>query len=768
MKMRLIIYLLLSFAMLPSGRGQSRTLDSLVSLIKVSRPDTNRVALLLEAGKYHLLKPGNEKKDLDSAFSFFDPAIALSRSLHEDKWVNESLKWKGDCYLEGYDLVHGEACFRMVTDYYRRNGERREEGWTWWRLGDCIPELNEQFIDEKARIYRKAKSCFQDANDSEKVMDLLKKMAEEHLKENKIDLAERELLDALAGYKRIGYPNLHYTYDMLRAVYRIKGDAGQEVFYAIEMIKCMERTRDFWMAPVFYANAAQTYCVARMYDQSLVACRKAISYVNERNDYFSYYRIMAVAVRYAIRDLLYKDSASAALDFLKAMTRLYPPVLVWQREEALWGFGLCYSALGDYGRAEREYTRLSSLVDSFSKSPAGFESFLSPEIIYMDYLSISHLYVLMHQYAKADLYLHKIPEFPSYPVGVTQRVEFELVRSQIDSGLGNYRSALQHFGFHKTLSDSLYAVDKNKQVQELQIKYETEKKDKDLRLQADNIQLLTKQNQLQTIQSEKSTILRNMMIGGLALMLLLVGIVYSRYRMKRRNILQLEHQKGEILEKNRSLEKLLHENEWLLREVHHRVKNNLQVVMSLLSSQSAYLHDEAAFNAVMNSRHRIQAMSLIHQKLYKSEDVSSIDMREYIGDLVDYLKDSFETVGRVGVELRIDAVFLDVLQAVPVGLILNEVITNAFKHAFPFSREDRISIRLERKGKDELLLFIADNGRGIGLDTHTREHQSFGMLLIQGLVEDLDGQLEVKGGAGTVYIIRFRQVYPGPKSVSMG
>jgi two-component sensor histidine kinase len=486
-----------------------------------------------------------------------------------------------------------------------------------------------------------------------------------------------------------------------------------------------------------------------MYDQSLVVCRKAIAYLNERSDYYNYYLIMAIAVRYAVRDLVYKDSASAALDFFTAIIRQHPPVLLWQREEMLWGFGQCYAALGNYGRAEKEYIQLAKLVDSFSKRPAGFESFLSPEIVYSDYLSISHLFALMHQYPKADLYLRKIPEYPSYPVGAAQRVEFELVRSEIDSGMGHYQSALQHFWLHKRLSDSLYAVDKHKQVQELQIKYETEKKDNDIGLQAGHIQLLTKQNQLQQIQSEQSALIRNVMFGSLGALLLLMGVIYSRYQMKRRNIRQLELQKEEILEKNHSLEKLLHENEWLL-----------------LSSQSAYLQDESAFNAVMKSRHRIQAMSLIHQKLYKSHDVSSIDMREYIGDLVEYLKDSFETVGKVGVELRIEAVFLDVVQAVPVGLILNEAITNALKHAFPCTGDDRISIRLEKQAADELLLYVDDNGKGIGPGIPVEGRQSFGMSLIRGLVDELDGQLEMETAAGTVFIIRFKQVHPSAKVVS--
>ena len=127
---------------------------------------------------------------------------------------------------------------------------------------------------------------------------------------------------------------------------------------------------------------------------------------------------------------------------------------------------------------------------------------------------------------------------------------------------------------------------------------------------------------------------------------------------------------------------LLKDKEWLIKEVHHRVKNNLQMVISLLNSQSIYLNDEAAVVAIQESQRRMHAMSLIHQKLYQSENVGVIDMRAYINEFISYLKDIFETGSSIRFEQDVDPIKLDVGQAVPVGLILNEVITNSIKYAF--------------------------------------------------------------------------------------
>ncbi|HJY13883.1 MAG TPA: sensor histidine kinase, partial [Flavobacterium sp.] len=152
-----------------------------------------------------------------------------------------------------------------------------------------------------------------------------------------------------------------------------------------------------------------------------------------------------------------------------------------------------------------------------------------------------------------------------------------------------------------------------------------------------------------------------------------------------------------------------------MKEIHHRVKNNLQTVISLLNSQSAYLDNDMALSAIKNSQHRIHSMSLIHQKLYNAENISTINMPNYIKELVEYLKESFNTGQRIRFEINVAPLELDVAQAVPLGLILNEAITNSIKYAFPDDRNGMVYIKLESTADKRYLLAISDNG--IGFDT---------------------------------------------------
>jgi two-component system, sensor histidine kinase PdtaS len=135
-------------------------------------------------------------------------------------------------------------------------------------------------------------------------------------------------------------------------------------------------------------------------------------------------------------------------------------------------------------------------------------------------------------------------------------------------------------------------------------------------------------------------------------------------------------------------------------------------------------------------------------------------MQEYITELVDYLTDSFVSAQRVYFDMSIEPISLDVLQAVPVGLILNEVVTNIFKHAFPHTSDDRVTVCLFRSFDGEMELYIADNGRGFPRGYDPAQSGTFGMLLIHGLVDDLDGRLKICNTNGTAYRIRFRQGWP--------
>jgi two-component system, sensor histidine kinase PdtaS len=316
------------------------------------------------------------------------------------------------------------------------------------------------------------------------------------------------------------------------------------------------------------------------------------------------------------------------------------------------------------------------------------------------------------------------------------------------SALGNYKEAMGDYQRYIRLRDSLSDVNNTKQIASLNLQYQTEKKDKD-------ILSLNHQQQLSVIALHQASLTRNFIIGGAILLLILLAVAINRYRLKQRTNKKLELQQLEMDEQNLALRHLVKEKDWLVKEVHHRVKNNLQIVMSLLNFQSAYIENEPALNAIHESEHRVYAMSLIHQKLYNAENVASIDMSAYIRELVTYLGDSFNIGQRIRFELRIAPLELDVSQAVPLGLILNEAITNSIKYAFPEGRKGLVTIELSKAHDTNYLLCIADNGIGIPTDLSAKKPGSLGMSLMAGLAADLDGTFEIENKGGTLIKIAF-------------
>jgi two-component sensor histidine kinase len=268
--------------------------------------------------------------------------------------------------------------------------------------------------------------------------------------------------------------------------------------------------------------------------------------------------------------------------------------------------------------------------------------------------------------------------------------------------------------------------------------------------------------QLGRAELRQADLTRNGVVTGSALLLILLLVSYNRYRIKKRinYLLQLQkeaidYKNLELQQLNHSQTKLLNEKEWLLKEIHHRVKNNLQMAMSLLNTQSYFLENEKAIAAIQQSRNRMYAMSLIHQRLYQSDNLELIDMSRYIPELVEYIKDSYLGNGPIFFETRVDPIRLDVAQAVPIGLVVNEVVTNSIKYAFPDRIGGMIRVLLQQVLEDRVLLEIADDGVGLGEGFDLRSKRSMGMLLIDSLNQQLDGRLEIKSRHGLVISIVF-------------
>jgi two-component sensor histidine kinase len=198
------------------------------------------------------------------------------------------------------------------------------------------------------------------------------------------------------------------------------------------------------------------------------------------------------------------------------------------------------------------------------------------------------------------------------------------------------------------------------------------------------------------------------------------------------------------------------ENELLLKEIHHRVKNNLQTISSLLSLQSESISDKGAFDAVQESKNRVASMALIHQKLYQGDNLAAIEMRDYFETIGKAIIDSFgEKAEHISLNVEMKDVELDVDTAVPIGLITNELITNSIKHAFPNKQKGQIFISLSKEENGLLKLNITDNGQPASNESTVKKEKGFGTLLIQLLTTQLGGKLEKSTEAGTSTVIQF-------------
>jgi len=217
----------------------------------------------------------------------------------------------------------------------------------------------------------------------------------------------------------------------------------------------------------------------------------------------------------------------------------------------------------------------------------------------------------------------------------------------------------------------------------------------------------------------------------------------------------------DITERKRVEEKIeasLKEKEMLLREIHHRVKNNMQVISSLLWLQSQYIKDKKYLEMFRDSQNRIMSMSLIHEKLYRSKDLAKIEFNEYIRDLVNGLFQSHASkTGSITLKLNVDNVSLGILHAIPCGLLINELITNSLKYAFPQDRIGEIKVSLHLNNENMVELEVSDNGVGIPPDVDFRKTGSLGLRLVTILAEDqLHGKIELDRSRGTEFIIEFK------------
>jgi two-component system, sensor histidine kinase PdtaS len=684
-----------------------------------NRP-ANRIKELLEKGSYYLFKSGSNKIDLDNALPYLLSAKQEAEKTKDIYFQQAALAALGRYYLQARDFEKSKSCFSEAVELARKANNQALLFRALANRG-----MNAGFNDDqKEKDLNEALNLTRQLQDTIGEIEMLTRIYEIHFVFQKFDTVRKQLLHVTELVKSIGFRHLHYYYYVLSYLDMVATDYGAAFSKAKEAIETMEANRDFAFSNFFYGNLANIYARFDNYEKALEWLTKSLRQepANKAKRVW-YHQFCNVTLNIAKF-----GHPQHALDAVLSTIRDYPPISADNRFHIAHVLGYCYYRLGRLDLCGKQFETMLPLMDSIiNERNENFQLFSAS-------LDLANYYMDIGRPDLSKKYLQKGKTLiDTNEVFSASRIHY--MQFRIDSSEGNYLKALRERRLAQISEDSVYNLIKTNQFAELQIQYETETKDK-------NIELLVQQDKVQQATLRQSDIIKKVTLGGILVMLVVTGLVYILYRNKQRT-------NKEINEKNLALERLVRDKEWLVKEIHHRVKNNFHIVASLLEIQSSYLKNKEALSAIKESQHRIHSMSIIHQKLYQSDTLSTIHMPEYIYELVEYLRESYAIRENIGFSLQIENIELNHASAITLGLILNEAITNAIKYAFAKTADGKISISLSHISDSQILLSITDNGRGLPDNFDAKIGASMGMELLQGLTDDLGGSFSIETNDGT-------------------
>nr|WP_321237140.1 histidine kinase dimerization/phosphoacceptor domain -containing protein [uncultured Psychroserpens sp.] len=571
---------------------------------------------------------------------------------------------------------------------------------------------------------RKAVLLSKESNNQKTLALSYKYLAFYHKEYSKIDSAVyyyNKVKDIYAQQNNV--QELASSFLDLKTVYTVKADYNQAKIYTYKALELYENLNNQKGLAQCYAHIGDLLYYENNYDEAIKYCNQAIviqKKINAKKDLALSYRFKANSQLFSGSDLKNAlESINASIDIYKEFGETGIPMMAsinWR--------GNIYKYMDRYQEAIADYEA------NFDNSMAlGLERYLIPSLG-----NIGHVYVMQGKYKEALPYNLQAIDLIKRTGRTRNLWENYMHVAEIYESLGELKLALY---YHQLYASELELYKDNIILSletEAQAKYEVGQKNATILFQDE------------TINQQKRTKILYVILTSL-LAIILFGLFYN-YRKNQKRSQLLETLNTELDTKNQ-------QNELLLREIHHRVKNNLELVKSLISLQSADLEDSATKDAMIASQNRVQSMGIIHQKLYQGEHLGSIDMKDYFVNLSDGILDTFNAENKVKVECAMEQLDLDVDTAVPIGLIVNELLTNALKYAFPNDSKGKIKISLRQSNPNILSLKVIDNGIG-----KTTESQSkgtgFGSQLIKLLTQQLNGIMEEKYDNGTSVMFEFK------------
>lgn len=429
--------------------------------------------------------------------------------------------------------------------------------------------------------------------------------------------------------------------------------------------------------------------------------------------------------------LIKQQKIETAIPFiLKAIKTVEPTNNLSAKAIYTYNLGIAYQQIKKYEQAIKP---LKESIVLFEKS--GYESAL-----WSGYYSLANCYLETGKIDSAyEIALKGTSLAPKTKKFRTLLADNYSLLSHIDSIKGNYQLALHHYKEFSILKDSVKAINYNAEIEKISSRFELKEKEKE-------VITLQQTEQIQQLEINQQQKLIQYGIFGLIGLGVLSFLLFRLNRLKQKHNQELAQQNKQIEQQNALINQSLKEKELLLNEVYHRTKNNLTLVENLLGLASNRLKENTAKIALVESKNRVQSIALIHQMLHQQEtkDGTRIDVRGYVASIVQSLSTSSIALPQSGIHISqsIAPLSIDIELLIPLGLIINESITNAIKHAFPFNQVHKtILVSLEEIKFSQLKLTIADNGENAKADLFEMDNDGFGINLINGLAEQIDAEL---------------------------
>ena len=583
-----------------------------------------------------------------------------------------------------------------------------------WRLGNFDEALKNHF--EALDIYTQTGNKYAEGS-------VLVAIGQDYLDDGKYALAETYLLKALKVSEAAGDKiNMANAYDKLAYLYKVQGNIAEETKTIYLYLKINEQTGDkngiahaaSMLALNFQALGNDTDAL-KYFKQGLQAATEAGNKIEEA--YFN----SSIGNLY-----INTGNFPEAINFYTAALRLADetrdvPLLAAMHH----GMGNLYRAAGNYPEA----------LNNYLIAEAEFKSVANKQDLASLHAGMGIVYTHLKKYDQAK---KSFNDAMALNKGLNSKISMADYYSGVellDSATGNWKDAYLHHKQYIIFRDSTFNKETLKKMVASQMQYEADKKEAVAKAEQGKKDVVTQG------EIRRQLNIRNSAFAVLAVVLLFSVVVY-----RQRNKIAGQKKRSDLLVKDKEL---------LIREIHHRVKNNLEVVSSLLALQSAQIDDPNTKEAMQAGQNRVHSIGIVHQKLYQGTNLGAIEMKDYFINLSESILDSFGAEKRVTIECAMDQLDVDIDTAVPLGLIVNELLTNTLKYAFPEGQPGKVKIKLQKHADGGLHLEVSDNGVGKSGLTHGT---GFGGQLVSLLTQQLSGIMREEIKNGTSIYFEFKPV----------